>query len=256
MGDMKSLNVTRRQFCLASLIMSGGTTLGGCKEPSFLASPDAGAVTDQATSKVKNSLPDFARRHLVKTVKLEARPKALQLINAARRQIGVTRIYDPAYIRLDYPNGDIDRLKGVCSDVIIRAYRDAFDFDLQKALHEDMREDFFSYPDRWGLERPDKNIDHRRVPNLETYFKRQEAFLGRSLKAEDYQPGDLITQRLNGLPHIVIVSNKAVKKRDGRLIPMVIHNVGRGTREEDISHFVDAYGAELHPQQFRFFPGV
>lgn len=167
----------------------------------------------------------------------------LALVTSARKQIGVTTRYDPAYVRLEYPGGDIDRSKGVCTDVIIRAYRDAFDYDLQKAIHEDMRGNFSAYPKIWGLSRPDKNIDHRRVPNIERFLKRS----GFELPADDWQAGDLITCRLPGnLPHIAIVSNQLGP--DG--LPKVIHNIGRGTREESL------IGLYSNERRFRFFPAA
>lgn len=155
---------------------------------------------------------------------------AAQLTAAARRQIGVTLAYDPGYSRLDFPGGDVPRGKGVCTDVVIRAYRDAFAVDLQALINADMRKAFASYPRRWGLRAPDRNIDHRRVPNLQTYLARTGA--RRSLPTDwaAWQPGDLFTALVGGtLPHIGIVSDR--KTRGGR--PLVIHNIGGGTREED-----------------------
>lgn len=155
---------------------------------------------------------------------------ASALVEAARTQIGVTRVYDPAYVRLDYPLGDVPLERGVCTDVVIRAFRTQ-GLDLQQALHEDMRAHFEAYPRLWGLARPDRNIDHRRVPNLETWLRRQGAELTASARADDYQPGDLVTWRLpRNLPHIGIVSER--RSAEGR--PLIIHNIGAGTQEEDI----------------------
>lgn len=152
------------------------------------------------------------------------------IVAAARQQIGVTRHYDPSYARLTYPGGDVPVERGVCTDVVIRALRDAGWGDLQKNVHEDMRTNFSAYPKNWGLSRPDRNIDHRRVPNLQTYFKRHAISLRASREPRDYQPGDLVTSMLPGnLPHIMIVSDR--KASSGT--PLVIHNIGRGTREED-----------------------
>jgi hypothetical protein len=163
-------------------------------------------------------------------------PFATRLAKAAREQIGVTRSYDPAYVRLDYPMGDIDRSSGVCTDVVIRAYRDAFDVDLQKLVHEDMKAVFSSYPTIWGLTRPDKNIDHRRVPNLERYFERHSSALMLPPSLDGWQPGDLCTMRLGGrLPHIGIVSDRLTDAGH----PYVIHNIGGGTQEEDILGLYD-----------------
>lgn len=151
---------------------------------------------------------------------------ATALVAAARRQVGVTRAYDPAYSRLSFPNGDVDRSKGVCTDVVIRAYRDAFGIDLQALVNADMRAAFGAYPAKWGLSRTDRNIDHRRVPNLQTFFARRGAKLA---SAADWRAGDIFTAMIGGrLPHIGIVSD-----RRGRHGPLVIHNIGAGTREED-----------------------
>lgn len=153
-----------------------------------------------------------------------------KLIGAARAQIGITLHYDPSYVRLTYPLGDVPRSAGVCTDVLIRAYRDAFQIDLQRLVHEDMRRHFASYPKIWGLRRPDPHIDHRRVPNLRTFLTRRRAMLPIPASPSDWQPGDIFTSMIDGkLPHIGIVSNR--RARSGRLA--VIHNIGQGTREED-----------------------
>lgn len=153
-----------------------------------------------------------------------------QLISAARTQIGITLHYDPSYVRLAYPLGDVPRSAGVCTDVLIRAYRDAFQIDLQRLVHEDMRRHFASYPKIWGLRRPDPHIDHRRVPNLRTFLTRRRAMLPIPASPSDWQPGDIFTSMIDGkLPHIGMVSNR--RARSGRLA--VIHNIGQGTREED-----------------------
>lgn len=155
-------------------------------------------------------------------------PEALVL--AAREQVGVTLSYDPAYRRLSYPGGDVPLSTGVCTDVLIRALRQQ-GLDLQEAVHRDMRAHFNLYPKNWGLSRPDSNIDHRRVPNLMTWFKRQGWALPLSRDAAAYRPGDIVTWDLGrGLTHIGIVSDR----RAGSEVPLVLHNIGRGTQEEDI----------------------
>ena len=161
-----------------------------------------------------------------------ARPDAAsRLIAAARKQIGVTLIYDPAYTRLAFPNGDVARSKGVCTDVVIRGYRDAFAIDLQSMVNADMKRAFGRYPKRWGLKTTDRNIDHRRVPNLQIFLERSGAKLPVSGNASDWEPGDIVTSMVGGtLPHIGIVSDRRTLL--GR--PLVIHNIGRGTREEDV----------------------
>jgi uncharacterized protein YijF (DUF1287 family) len=168
-----------------------------------------------------------------------------KLVGAARGQIGVTTGYDPAYVTLDYPGGDVDRATGVCTDVVIRAYRDAFDVDLQVLVHEDMKGAFASYPKIWGLSRTDRNIDHRRVPNLERYFERQGFERDTPGAREDWQAGDLVTMRLGGrLPHIAIFSGH--HPLTGKA--MFIHNIGGGTREDEL------YADYSSPRRFRFAP--
>lgn len=162
---------------------------------------------------------------------LAAQESGAKIVEAARKQVGVTISYDPAYVALKYPGGDLPREKGVCTDVVIRALRDGLGQDLQKLVHEDMKADFGAYPKNWGLSRPDKNIDHRRVPNLQTYFKRKVTVLPVKNFARRFQPGDLVTCTVPPhLPHIMIVSDK--KSAEG--VPLVIHNIGRGAQEEDV----------------------
>jgi uncharacterized protein len=157
--------------------------------------------------------------------------EALKAVAAARSQIGVTVQYDPAYSRIAYPMGDVPQARGVCSDVVIRAYRKA-DVDLQALVHNDMQINFPRYPKLWGLKKTDSNIDHRRVPNLEVFFKRQGKALADVQTAGSFKPGDIVSWRLgNGLAHIGIVSDK--KSFFGSR-PMVIHNIGQGTQEEDV----------------------
>lgn len=152
------------------------------------------------------------------------------LVTAAREQVGVTLSYDPAYRRLSYPNGDVPLNTGVCTDVVIRALRQQ-GLDLQQAVHQDMRANFRLYPKNWGLSRPDSNIDHRRVPNLMTWFKRQGWSLALGQDPERYRPGDIVTWDLGGgLTHIGIISDRQA----GSGVPLVLHNIGRGTQEEDI----------------------
>jgi uncharacterized protein YijF (DUF1287 family) len=155
---------------------------------------------------------------------------ASPLVDAARGQVGVTLIYDPAYVRLNYPLGDVPIERGVCSDVLIRALR-VLGLDLQQRVHEDMRAHFSSYPPLWGLSRPDRNIDHRRVPNLETWLRRQGAEIAKGDAPTDFQPGDIVSWRLPGnLPHIGIVSDRM--NAEGR--PLILHNIGAGTQEQDV----------------------
>ena len=152
-----------------------------------------------------------------------------KLIKAARSQVGVTTSYDPDYVALTYPMGDLPRERGVCTDVVIRALREC-GADLQELVHLDMKKNFAQYPKIWGLKGTDKNIDHRRVPNLMTYFTRRGFSQPKSDDATRFQPGDLVTCLVaKKLPHVMIVSDK--KGSSGHY--MVVHNIGAGTKEED-----------------------
>jgi len=167
------------------------------------------------------------------------------VVAAAHERTKASVRYDPAYVSLSYPGGDVPADTGVCTDVVIRTYRTAFNFDFQKAIHEDMRANFKAYPKNWGLKRPDKNIDHRRVPNIEKFLKRQGAALPITKKAEDYLPGDIVSWRLGGfLPHIGIVSEN--KSEWGT--PLIIHNIGAGPVEDDLLFNTTING------HFRFMP--
>lgn len=140
--------------------------------------------------------------------------------------------YDPAYVSITYPNGDVSKNKGVCTDVIIRAYR-KLGIDLQKEVHEDMKTHFKLYPNlkKWGLKKPDTNIDHRRVPNLEVFFSRKGVKMAVSDNPKNYKTGELVTWMIDDkFPHIGIVTNK--KSPDGKR-PMIVHNVGAGQVLED-----------------------
>lgn len=159
--------------------------------------------------------------------------EAQKLIDAATAQTAYTTGYDGAYRRIPYPNGDVPRETGVCTDVVIRAYR-KFGIDLQKLVHEDMAKHFSLYPQQWGLSKPDSNIDHRRVPNLQVFFTRFGVKLPVTDKADNYKPGDIVTWDLSypgrPLPHIGIVTDK--KSADGAR-PMIVHNIGRGAAIDD-----------------------
>lgn len=152
-----------------------------------------------------------------------------RLARSAEKQIGVTVSYDPAYRRIAYPVGDVSRETGVCTDVVIRAYRD-HGIDLQKEIHEEMKANFGAYPKIWGMKQTDTNIDHRRVQNIQTFIKRH----GKTLQNDsDFRLGDIVTWNLKEqgmMPHIGIVA--IGKSRDGT--PLVIHNIGRGARKENI----------------------
>ncbi|HEX8295703.1 MAG TPA: DUF1287 domain-containing protein [Chthoniobacteraceae bacterium] len=154
-----------------------------------------------------------------------------KLLAAARAQIGKTLSYDPAYVKLSYPGGDVPEERGVCTDVVVRAFR-GVGIDLQKEVHEDMTKSWSAYPKLWDLRRPDPNIDHRRVPNLMTFFKRQGKSLPVTTDPADYRAGDLVTCLVPPrLPHIMIVSDAPSPEDPKRRL--VIHNIGRGAQLED-----------------------
>ena len=147
-------------------------------------------------------------------------PLAKQIVKAAKFRTTQTVRYDPKYVVLDYPNGDVPADTGVCTDVVIRSLR-AVGIDLQQKVHDDMKGNFYLYPKKWGLKQPDKNIDHRRVPNLQTYFKRKGYEIQPGKSGErDFQPGDIVAWDLNdkGLTHVGIVVGKDI----------FVHNIGSG----------------------------
>lgn len=154
---------------------------------------------------------------------------AQKIVNGARAQIGT--IYDPAYFTMRYPNGDVPRDRGACTDVIVRALRRA-GYDLQRLMHEDMKRNFSLYPRKWGLRRTDKNIDHRRVPNQMVFFKRHGTTLTREVSAhtlKSWQPGDIVCWKFdNGLDHTGIISDR----RNSQGLPLVIHNLAVCVEED------------------------
>lgn len=171
-----------------------------------------------------------------------------ELVGAAKAQVGVTLHYDPAYVRLSYPGGDVAPERGVCTDVIVRAYR-KLGVDLQQLVHEDMRRAWPVYrmAGKWGMKGPDRNIDHRRVPNLTTFFRRHGTELAGSRNPADYRPGDVVAWRLpNGLLHIGMVADRSSPAG----VPLVVHNIGAGAQMEDM---LFAYSIIGH---FRYGPGT
>lgn len=166
------------------------------------------------------------------------------LVEAAMAQVGETTRYDGRYQRIPYPGGDVPLDRGVCTDVLIRAYR-KLGIDLQKRVHEDMVKAWASYPNPWRMKSTDRNIDHRRVPNLATFLGRHGTTLSCSGDAATFLPGDIVTWQLpSGLPHIGLVSNTRSEKR----VPLIIHNIGQGTRQEDILFQFKITG------HYRYFP--
>ena len=189
----------------------------------------------------------MSRRALLRSVALAALTAALvgvapsgaraersfgqRLAAAALEQVWVTLHYDPAYVRLAYPGGDVPIERGVCSDVLIRAFRKQ-GVDLQQLVHEDMRANFARYPQSWGLRTPDSNIDHRRVLNLQKFFGRRGLALPITQNAADYQAGDIVAYLLpGGLPHTGVVAERRTQE-GGR--PLLIHNIGAGAQIEDV----------------------
>lgn len=155
---------------------------------------------------------------------------ALKLSNKSIELTEEDVIYDPSYFSIDYPNGDVPKGKGVCTDVVIRAYR-KMNIDLQKEVHEDMKAHFELYPKNWGLKRTDKNIDHRRVPNLMKYFERYGTVKPKTTNPNDYKPGDIVCWDLGGgITHIGLVVNK--KSNDGKRF-LIVHNIGGGQEVSD-----------------------
>lgn len=158
-------------------------------------------------------------------------PEIRKVLQSAHDQTRVTTGYTQKYFTIDYPNGDVPKETGACTDVVIRAFR-AAGVDLQKEVHEDMKANFGKYPAKWGLTSTDVNIDHRRVPNLRRFFERRGKSLPVTDRASDYIPGDVVTWDLNGagMTHIGIVS-EVKDPSTGRYL--IIHNIGSGTRLEN-----------------------
>jgi uncharacterized protein len=156
--------------------------------------------------------------------------KALKISEAALSLTQDQVVYDPAYFTIKYPNGDVPPDKGVCTDVVIRTYR-KLGIDLQKEVHKDMVKNFNLYPKKWGLKKTDTNIDHRRVPNLMTFFSRKGEQKKITNNPEDYKPGDIVTWNLEGnLTHIGMVVNR---KSDDKKRYLIVHNIGRGQELAD-----------------------
>jgi uncharacterized protein YijF (DUF1287 family) len=168
------------------------------------------------------------------------------LVSAALERTRHQVVYDGSYRRIGYPMGDVPPHIGVCTDLVIRSYR-ALGIDLQQQVHEDMQQAFHAYPDHWGLSRPDTNIDHRRVPNLQTFFSRHGERLPVSRNGDDYRPGDMVTWVLPGnLPHIGIVTDRTSPASGN---PLVVHNIGAGPKLEDMLFAFPVTG------HYRYVPG-
>ena len=196
-------------------ILAFGSLFIGCKNHNSVAQTQSSPVINTSIEKIVNP-ETFAEK----------------LSNAALSIIDPTIVYTPNYVGITYPNGDVPPKTGVCTDVVIRAYR-KLNIDLQKEVHEDMVSNFSLYPNlkKWGLKTTDTNIDHRRVPNLQVFFERKGKKLPVSQNPDDYETGDIVTWTINDkLPHIGIVTH--LKSEDGKR-PMIVHNVGGGQVLED-----------------------
>ncbi len=186
------------------------------------------------TSSVRNAVtasPVAVPSPTVKPLPANASPQLKQFLEAAIEQSKVTKGYDPAWVKIDYPNGDVPPETGVCSDVVVRAFRKA-GIDLQKEVHEDMQRAWAEYPKRWGARGTDTNIDHRRVLNLMTYLSRQRKSLAVTTDRVNYLPGDVVAWELtDGIEHIGIMTNLSSETSQNLLI---VHNIGAGARIEDV----------------------
>lgn len=221
--------------------------------PSILISQEITQVNGQELSHTKSEeLANAKKERITQNNTLDRATDKLQpkqLTEAAFERTKHAIIYDGSYYSLTYPGGDVPDTIGVCTDVVIRSYR-AFNIDLQKLVHEDMKKNFALYPSSriWGMKRPDKNIDHRRVPNLQKFFTRHGKSLKISPIKEDYLPGDLVTWMLGGnLPHIGIVSD-IKDPESGRY--KIIHNIGGGPVIEDVLFEFQITG------HYRYFPSI
>lgn len=174
---------------------------------------------------------------------------SLDLVDAALERLNHKVTYDGSYRKISFPGGDVPNDIGVCTDVVIRAYR-KLGIDLQEQVHRDMLIGFSQYPNlsKWNLIRPDTNIDHRRVLNLRVFFTRQGAALPISTDSNDYLPGDIVTwDIMPNMPHIGIVSHIVSKDKTR---PLIVHNIGKGPKLEDILFTMRITG------HYRYQPGL
>jgi uncharacterized protein YijF (DUF1287 family) len=190
-----------------------------------------GAASCQRQSYKQAVANVFPPPSVAKPLPPNSSPQLKQFIDGAVEQSKVTTGYDPSYVKLDYPNGDVPSDTGVCSDVIVRAFRKT-GIDLQKEVHEDMQGAWAEYPKKWGARGTDSNIDHRRVLNLTTYLTRQGKSLAVTVDRADYLPGDIVAWELSdGVEHIGIMTNLWSASEQHCL---VVHNIGAGARLEDV----------------------
>lgn len=223
MGKMKSI-------CVACVILITASVLGCGTTP---APPSATARTEIGFIP---SPPTPTKRP---TRSVQPTDAGSRIAFAAEDQVGVTTIYDSSYVALAYPNGDVPLERGVCTDVIVRAFR-AIGVDLQVRVYEDMKKNFSVYPKDWGLSAPNPNIDHRRVQNLTTYFTRMGKQIKSDYADEVFKPGDVVAWQLSGwMQHIGIVAMDVIPGTNRHYI---IHNVGSGTHKEDALRYFTIIG--------------
>lgn len=216
-GGRKSL---QRTAAILSAALIAVTSTSAC----------ASRGVDAAASRKKTAAQEPAVENL-KRRPVSDIPEIKKVVESALEQTRHTFEYDPSYAKLEYPNGDVPLERGVCADVIVRAFRSA-GIDLQKEVHEDMVRHFSAYPARWGARKPDSNIDHRRVPNLMTLFERRSKAVPITRKPSDYMPGDVVAWELdNRLLHIGLVTDAVNGETPGYL---VVHNIGAGAKLEDV----------------------
>ncbi|HJZ68452.1 MAG TPA: DUF1287 domain-containing protein [Blastocatellia bacterium] len=214
---MVSRRVPRTSLAFAMVI-----AVVGLAPPLACSRVGNGAAKAQARKAAAQNLP----RHPISDT-----PQIKQVVDSAIEQIGETFEYDPSYSKLDYPNGDVPLERGVCADVVVRAFRKA-GVDLQKEVHEDMSGHFSAYPNKWGATGPDANIDHRRVANLMTFFEHKGKSVPITKAPSDYVPGDVVAWQLDTqVLHIGIVTDARL---DGMRNYLIIHNIGGGARIEDV----------------------
>jgi uncharacterized protein YijF (DUF1287 family) len=214
--------MTSAKFCFYLLLC---TVACGCGASPIVSQTFKAASAQPQGQRDASALPTPQRRS-------SGTPFFDQLSDAAIERTSYTVRYDPTYYVLEYPGGDPPAEVGVCTDEVIRSYR-KLGVDLQKEVHEDMKQNFGLYPKKWKLSKPDANIDHRRVPNLMVFFERKGQSLPVSASAKDYAPGDVVTWDLgNSLTHIGIVVGVVSNDDPERLL--IVHNIGAGPQMEDV----------------------
>jgi uncharacterized protein len=195
-----------------------------------LAAAGSGCANSSRATRAAASATDAPSATVAASIRERETPEARRVAQAAMAQVGRTTGYDASYVPIAYPDGDVPIAKGVCSDVVVRAFR-GVGVDLQTEVHKDMAAHFSAYPQLWHLSGPDPNIDHRRVPNLRTYFARRGAAVRVTPVGADYWPGEVVTWKVSGRPHTGVVSTTPAP--DGTHL-LVTHNIGAGAQTEDV----------------------